>query len=143
MSPRNIAIVSTGGAGRTHVRRLEKNPRILLRALFNIKEDGSVKLESYEARGTHLTTGFKYIHNDHEVDVICVCSSDSTQHSLQLRCVGWEAGKHVLVEKPMAITIDQCQEIASVVEANPGSRRNISHRLRRGGLYCSNLLSDN
>ena len=64
MRPLNIAEVSTGGAGRAHVRQFEKNQKARLRALFDAKEEKFVDLESYEAHGAYFTADFRRTPNN-------------------------------------------------------------------------------
>lgn len=117
MRPLNIAIVSSGGAGRAHASRFTKNPKSRLRALFDTEEESLVDMESHEARGAYLTTDYRRILNDDEIDVVSICSPDSTHSSYAVE--GQEVGKHLLVEKPTAATTNQCNTLASVVEASP------------------------
>jgi len=118
MRPLNVAVVSTGGAGRAHAARFEKNPKSRLRALFDVKEESLASMESYEARGAYLTSDYKRILNDDEIEVISVCSPDSTHSAYAVEAL--EAGKNVLFEKPMATTIEQCREMAAAADAGRG-----------------------
>src|SRR5258708_22180400 len=48
---------------------------------------------------------------DPKIDAVLVCSPDQTHAALAIACI--EAGKPVLVEKPMASTLDECRAVIS------------------------------
>jgi predicted dehydrogenase len=48
-------------------------------------------------------------------DVTSICTYPDTHHQLALQSL--EAGKHVFVEKPLALTVKQAREIAAMAEA--------------------------
>ena len=76
-------------------------------------------LESHEAHGAaYFTADFWRILNDDEIDVVSICSPDSTHYKYAIE--GLKAERHALVEKPMATTIEQCREITSAVETSRG-----------------------
>ena len=55
---------------------------------------------------------------DETVD--CVVISTRPDSHAQLVCAAMEAGKHVFVEKPLAVNLEQLQEIRRVLSAHPG-----------------------
>lgn len=51
------------------------------------------------------------------VDIVSICSPPSTHRDLAVKAL--EAGKHVLLEKPMAMSLDECDQIlAAAVKGN-------------------------
>jgi myo-inositol 2-dehydrogenase/D-chiro-inositol 1-dehydrogenase len=48
---------------------------------------------------------------DPRIDAVVVASPDQTHASLAIACI--EAGKPVLVEKPLASTLDECRSVIS------------------------------
>ena len=53
---------------------------------------------------------------DPEVDGILLATPVSTHYELGKRCL--EAGKHVLIEKPLASTVEECKELIELAERN-------------------------
>ena len=49
-----------------------------------------------------------------EVDAVCICTPSGTHADLAIQAL--RAGKHVVLEKPMAITVEDCDRIISVCE---------------------------
>jgi predicted dehydrogenase len=56
-----------------------------------------------------LTQDFEDIVANDEIDAVLLATPISTHHELAMRCL--EAGKHVFVEKPLAVTADECREL--------------------------------
>lgn len=50
--------------------------------------------------------------NDREIDLIVVNTPDQTHYDLAKRCL--EAGKHIVVEKPITQTVEQAEELIDV-----------------------------
>jgi myo-inositol 2-dehydrogenase / D-chiro-inositol 1-dehydrogenase len=56
---------------------------------------------------------------DPEIDAVLVCSPDETHASLAISCI--DAGKPVLVEKPLAATLEECRAV--IAAEMKGGRR--------------------
>src|SRR3954452_1952123 len=62
-----------------------------------------------------------------DVDLVLVCS-EPTRHA-RLAAQALRAGKHVLMDKPMAVTLEECALVAEAAAASPGSKFTVVHRL--------------
>ncbi|MEN6545973.1 MAG: Gfo/Idh/MocA family oxidoreductase, partial [Armatimonadia bacterium] len=63
------------------------------------------------------TTNFEDILKSPDVDIVSITTPD--HYHLEQTLAAFEAGKHVLVEKPMARTVDECaQMVAAARKAN-------------------------
>ncbi len=62
-----------------------------------------------------------------DVDLVLVCS-EPTRHA-RLAAQALRAGKHVLVDKPMAVTLDECAMVAAAAADAPGKKFTVVHRL--------------
>lgn len=51
-----------------------------------------------------------------DIDAVVISTPASTHHALALQAL--ESGRHVLVEKPLALEIDHCQELAELAKEN-------------------------
>lgn len=65
----------------------------------------------------YATTSFDQLLNDPDIDVLLVTTRHD-QHA-RLTLAGLEAGKHVLVEKPLALTQDELNSIVAFYESKP------------------------
>jgi predicted dehydrogenase len=61
------------------------------------------------------TTDLRTVLDDPEVDAIVISTPISTHHEVAMEAL--RAGKHVFVEKPMATTVAQCDEMCEAAEA--------------------------
>jgi UDP-N-acetyl-2-amino-2-deoxyglucuronate dehydrogenase len=55
------------------------------------------------------------LHN-HEIDIVNICTPNGTHYALSIAALN--CGKHVLVEKPMALCRKDCEEMIRAAEAN-------------------------
>lgn len=65
----------------------------------------------------YCTTDYRQILEDPEIDCVLIL----TRHNLHARMVvdALRAGKHVFVEKPLALTTDELRQVVSAYESNP------------------------
>ena len=53
---------------------------------------------------------------DPQIDAVSICTANHTHAELTIKAL--KAGKHVLCEKPMAITLEECQRMVECAEEN-------------------------
>lgn len=84
-----------------------------LRALHS---SNGVRGRSYAQRfgASYCTTDYEEIYNDADVDVVLIASRNQLHAPQALAAL--EAGKHVFVEKPMALTLEECKQLKQAVE---------------------------
>jgi len=66
------------------------------------------------ARGIRVIPDWDALLCDEEVDGVCVCTPSGTHAQLAIEAL--KAGKHVVLEKPMAITAADCDRIIAAAE---------------------------
>lgn len=72
-------------------------------AFCDLEEDRAQKAcDEYGSADAYVTTDYHDLLKDESIDVVHVCTWNTTH--CQITCDALEAGKHVLVEKPMAVT---------------------------------------
>ena len=76
-------------------------------------EAGKAFAEKYETRA--FETIEKLLQNK-DIKIVCICTPSGLHASLAVKAAG--AGKHIVVEKPMAITLKECDEIIKACEKN-------------------------
>jgi len=87
-------------------------------------------LERYEEKcgpGVRFTTDFREIVESPEIDIVFVCTPDYLH--LEHAIPALEAGKYVFLEKPMAIRIEDCDQILRTAEQY-GDRLYVGHNMR-------------
>lgn len=74
-----------------------------------------------------LTRDYQEILGDDEIDAVFVCTPDQLHEQNTLDALS--AGKHVYLEKPMAITIEGCDRILRLASTSPG-KLYVGHNMR-------------
>lgn len=109
-----FALVGAGNLARwSHIPNLQKLPGVKLHA---VQSGGGVRAQSYGVRyeADYATTDLSEVLGDPNIDAVLITSRNqyhATQSVAALR-----AGKHVFVEKPMAITEEECTQVLEAVQ---------------------------
>jgi predicted dehydrogenase/threonine dehydrogenase-like Zn-dependent dehydrogenase len=109
-----VALIGAGNLARwAHLPNIQKHPNVSLRAIHS---NSGVRGKGYGTRfgSAYCTTDYMQILTDPEVDVVFITSRNQ-QHGRQA-AEALRAGKHVFVEKPMAITEEECRDIAHAAQ---------------------------
>ena len=113
-----VALIGAGGfAQATHLPNLLRlRNAFQLRAVAS-RTGASAKAVADRNEAAYATTDVDEVLTDDDVDLVLV----STRHDLHARLVlrALEAGKHVFVEKPLALTEDELSAIESFYAAHP------------------------
>ena len=105
-----IGIIGTGGIARAHVNAYKQMPDVEIQAVCDVIPG---KAEAF-ARDAGLTGARTF--DDHrsmlelDLDGVSVCTPNVAHHRTAVDAL--QAGKNVLVEKPMAVTLEQAVEMA-------------------------------
>ena len=106
------AVIGCGGAGSGHARRA-KDLGLDVVGFCDEIEAKAAKLRD-ELGGSYATTDAGQIMRDDSVDLVVVATHHDAHHPLALAAA--QAGKHLVVEKPMCVTREQAVELAEAVE---------------------------
>jgi len=86
--------------------------------LHAVHSNSGARGKSYAMRfgANYASSDYEEILNDKDVDAILIASRHKDHAKQAIDAL--EAGKHVFIEKPMAITIEECQKIYRAVESS-------------------------
>ena len=99
----NFAILGTGMVAAYHQAGIENNEDLGARLTALVHHDPK-QFDAISKRFGVPCRSFQTVLDDDDFDVICICTP-SGQHAAQaIACAA--AGKHILVEKPMALSLD-------------------------------------
>ncbi|MDF2720376.1 MAG: oxidoreductase domain protein [Paenibacillus sp.] len=112
MSTIRVGIIGCGNLGRTHAKCVSELEGMKLTAYCDVFEQ-SAKAMLEQFGGDYATTDLDRFFNDPNLDVIYVTTQHDTHADFSIRAM--EAGKHVLVEKPLAMTTEDCARIGETV----------------------------
>jgi predicted dehydrogenase/threonine dehydrogenase-like Zn-dependent dehydrogenase len=104
-----IALIGAGNLARwAHLPALQKTAGATVRAVYSAN---GVRGKSYATRfgAAYTATDYQQILEDKDVHVV-VITSRNTEHAPQA-IAALQAGKHVFVEKPMALTETECRDM--------------------------------
>ena len=109
-----VAFIGAGNLARwAHLPNLKKIPDVSLRAIHS---NSGVRGKSYGTRfgAAYCTTDYQQVLGDPEIDLVFIASRN--QHHAKQSLEALRAGKHVFVEKPMALTEEECTELVRAAE---------------------------
>jgi len=103
---KNIAVVGAGYWGKNHVRVFNE-----LAALAAICDSNKKTVEGYmkEYRSVKFYTDFEDLLKDEEIKAVVIATPAISHYSMT--CMALQASKHVLVEKPLALTVSEGEEL--------------------------------
>lgn len=104
----NVAIVGTGNISRHHIESYLKFPeRCRIVALVDIyPEKAQEKKKTYNLDDAKVYSSHKDILGDSTIDIFDICTPPFAHASISIDAL--ESGKHVLCEKPMASSLEEC-----------------------------------
>jgi predicted dehydrogenase len=108
-----FAIAGTGTAARYHAQAIAATEGARLVAVS--RGDASRRADAERAFGVPCAASFEELITRDDVDAVCICSP-SGPHGPQASAAA-RAGKHVLVEKPMALTLAEADEAIDAARA--------------------------
>lgn len=127
-----VALIGAGNLARwAHLPALQKIGGVHLRAVYSAN---GVRGKSYAARfgAAYTATDYREILEDQSVETVLITSRNQQHASQALAAL--EAGKHVFVEKPMALTVDECRALEKAV-AQSGKHLTVGFNRRFAPFY--------
>src|SRR5437870_12018921 len=116
MTTWRVAIVGYGWAGGAHVTALARVPNVEVVAICTSRV---VERAGKDGRPIEIVRDFEVLLGRDDIDVIDICSR-SNLHAAQ-GIAAAKAGKHVIIEKPIALRLSELRELQAAV-ANAGVR---------------------
>jgi myo-inositol 2-dehydrogenase/D-chiro-inositol 1-dehydrogenase len=126
-----VAVVGVGFMGQLHARVIAESPVAQLAAIVDVDRDAGERVAS--KFGVTSYPSVDSICEDREVDAAIVAVPDTAHEEPATRLL--QAGKAVLLEKPMAHTLDAARRIAEVTRSSQ-SRLMVGHILRFDPRYA-------
>jgi predicted dehydrogenase len=123
MTQLRAGVIGVGHLGQHHARLYATLPEVTLVGVMDRdQERGRMIAERFGARAFERVADLL-----NEVDVVSVAVPTSAHYVIAKACL--EAGKHVLVEKPIAVAAAEARELVELAKAN-GSRLQVGHSER-------------
>ena len=105
----NVGVMGLGGNGRAHLKNYQKHPNARVVAVCDANEPLARRVaEEHGIEKVYTDTEFAIL--DHkDIDMVAVCLPNPFHGVATIRAL--EAGKHVFVEKPMALEVESLRRI--------------------------------
>jgi predicted dehydrogenase len=109
-----LAVVGYGYWGPNIVRNVMERPEL---ELWGLCEMNPERVARFSARypGVHTSADFQEVVDDPTVDAVSIATPPATHYPLVKRAL--EAGKHVLVEKPLATCTAHAEELVDLADS--------------------------
>lgn len=109
-----FGIVGCGYIANRHARHIVDHPSAELIAAYDLDaEKGQRYAREY---GAACAPSLEELVSNPSIDILTVCTPNGNHHEIAIQAL--KGGKHVLVEKPMALSKAQCQLMIDAAEAN-------------------------
>ncbi|HEX5417011.1 MAG TPA: Gfo/Idh/MocA family oxidoreductase [Chloroflexota bacterium] len=107
-----VAVLGLGRVGPTHVRVVSGNPRAKLVAIADAVPD-KLAAAAASVPGCAPLADYRDALARDDVQAVVICLPHWLHERAAIDAV--EAGKHVLIEKPLATTLEGCEQVAAAV----------------------------
>lgn len=109
----NVGIIGCGKIAQVrHIPEYTSNPDVCLRGLFDINKERAAQLA--EEYGCKAYDSYEELLADPQIDAVSVCVANNAHAQISIEAM--KAGKHVLCEKPMAVTLEECEAMVKTSE---------------------------
>jgi UDP-N-acetyl-2-amino-2-deoxyglucuronate dehydrogenase len=102
-----FAVVGSGHIGRRHAEMIRRNPEAELVAMVDVRSKSELGLNNLEV--PFYSSIKELFSSQTDLDVVCVCTPNGLHAEHAIKAV--ENKKHVVIEKPMALTVAECEQI--------------------------------
>ncbi|MCA0387978.1 MAG: Gfo/Idh/MocA family oxidoreductase [Bacteroidetes bacterium] len=114
MSKIKFGIIGLGGISQLiHLPDLFRNKEVEITAIADINKNALLEVAS-KFKVNHAFTDYHKMLEQVEIDAVIIATPTKSHMQIALDCLN--AGKHILVEKPLARTIEEAQKIADTAK---------------------------
>ena len=113
-APLKVGLIGAGGISRQHLPAFREFPEdVQLTAVCDVREDAA-HARAAEAGVEAVYTDVDRLLAEADIDAVDICTTHNTHHDLTLAAAA--AGKHILLEKPMACSIDEARAMVTAAD---------------------------
>lgn len=108
-----VGVIGTGFIGPAHIEALRRLGNIEVVALAEYSEDAAKS--KAQALGIERHYGdYRKLLQDKDIESVHICSPNHLHYEMAKAAL--EAGKHVICEKPLAVSVEEAQELVALAE---------------------------
>jgi predicted dehydrogenase len=110
-----VGIVGIGSVAQPHIAAFIKNGFCEIRALCSLhEEDCRAAIARHGLQNCRIYTDYQQILRQEDLDLIDICSFNAVHCEQAIAAA--EAGKHVLIEKPVAMNLDELRHLERAID---------------------------
>lgn len=110
MNRKKIAVIGYGGQGAWHCKQILKSDVAVLAGIYDIRQ---VRMNAAVSENIHIYESVDSLLED-DVDVVVVATPNDSHKELVIKAMN--AGKHVICEKPVDITVEAFDEMCEAAK---------------------------
>jgi predicted dehydrogenase len=110
-----VAIQGAGNVSTEHIRAYQRNPHTQVVAIGSRREEGARAKAAQMGLECALYTDYEALLAHPGVDIVSICTPHD-RHALETIAAA-RAGKHLLIEKPVAVDLGELREMADAVRS--------------------------
>ena len=122
----NMVLIGCGSMGRSHLRSARAVEELNFVGYVDAVEEAAASA-CQEFGGRYHTTDVETVWRDDGIDAVLIATHHDSHTPLAIQAAA--AGKHIFLEKPMALTIEECLEIEEAV-ASAGVKLMVGFKFR-------------
>lgn len=115
MRPINLGVIGTGWCGGIRAVTADRSPLVADLHLAETNAERRAEIAA-QTNPTAVTDNWEEIVGNADIDAVVVSATPETLH-FPMTKAALEAGKHVLLEKPIAVTLDEADELIDLAES--------------------------
>lgn len=113
MKKYNVGIIGYGWAATAHIDAINKSNDAQVTAIYSSRELDSEKLSLEWGSSIQTYTDLDKMLEDESLHIVSICSYPNQHKEHTIKAA--RAGKHLIIEKPLALSWEDCKEIESVI----------------------------
>lgn len=109
----NVSVIGVGYWGPNLIRNFVANPNTQIDTCSDLKQD---RLNFIRSRypSLEVSKDYREVINNPKIDLVAICTPVFSHYEIARAAL--EAGKHVLIEKPMTYTSEEAEELLNLAE---------------------------
>lgn len=111
----NVGVIGAGSISSLHLNSYANNPRVKLTAVCDLNE-GRAKEKAEKYGIDNVYTDYRDLLANPDVRAVSICTWNNSHAEIAIAAL--DAGKHVLVEKPLCKTVEDALQVQEAVKRN-------------------------
>ncbi len=108
-----IGVIGCGKIAQVrHIPEYAANPHVEIAGFYDVNRERAEELAKKYGAAAYASYG--ELLADKEIDAVSVCAANNAHAEISIAAL--KAGKHVLCEKPMAVTLEECEAMVSAAK---------------------------